>query len=138
MGFNTHTAGTQRQRKRNVVKKGGNGHVMAILFAVVFMIVITAFGFVNRTVEYSSQAEELAVYIAKTNREIKQLESEISYLNVEKEGLMSRNHIVKKISEFKLGLRAAMPQQVSYIEHSSQDSYIATTQLPRNKVASLR
>lgn len=125
------------RRKRHNSSFKSKGHY-ATLWILIFALVLVAFGFTNKAVEYSSQTEDDLRTITKINREIKQLDSEIAYLNIEKESLMSRKHIYNKIAEYKLGLREAEPQQICRLGRSDINAYAHLRVISNKSVALLR
>lgn len=135
MKIHSRKAGAQRQKAHS--KKKDKTHPIAFSFATIFTVTLITFAFFNKTIEYSSQAENLAVYISKTKSEIRQLESEIAYLNIEKEELTSKKHIYKKIAQYKLGLRQATPQQVSRLDQSGREVQYARSRTVSNRTVAL-
>jgi len=133
-----HSRKTDGKRQRQTLKKKTNGRPAAAFFAALLFIAFVGFVISTRQVEYKSRSEQLSVQISKAERELAQLESEISYLKIEMEPLTTRKHIFAKVAEFKLGLKASSPRQVSTLHTNRNNTqYARSNSVPGRSVAYL-
>jgi len=134
-----HSRKTDGKRQRQALKKKTNGRPAAAFFASLFFIAFVGFIISTRQVEYKSRSEQLSVHISKTEQELAQLESEISYLKIEIEPLTTRKHIFAKVAEFKLGLKASSPRQVRTLRthRNSSKQYASSNSVSNRSVAYL-
>ncbi len=90
---------------------------MVLPVLVMFALIFAAF---NLRISFNQKAEQANRDIARVRSKIHQLEREIANLKNRKEELSSWPKIREKIVRYRLGLRAANPDQVFRIEVPSE------------------
>ena len=108
-------AATKRTMRRRGQGRAPATHHGLFKLITLLSLGVALFVVLGKSVNYSSKCETLTAQMAKRRAEIKALESERQYLEMEAEELRSRKIVFSNVKRFKLALRPAKPFQVRYL-----------------------
>ncbi len=129
-----HTHGSPRVRNGRGSSRQSKKNPVAYSIVTLLAFIIAVFAVVNKSIEYSAKAQELAEHMSETSSKIKRLESEATFLKMKAQSQMSHKEIQRNIKKFDLALREPSPNQVRFL-NSDTKGYASVSATSGQRVA---